>query len=375
MLSAHAILVLDDGELGPVCRVLEELGADFVHLSGDAIPESLQKPRDVLVTSWKRALELPEFHGGYEGCSDDPAWVCVHDLDLLPLRDRLRTIGVDFLVDLGVDLDALRLLFLQLLHQGAEKRQDPRLPVTQRATYWCSGEERDAELVEVSSKGARILVNEMLTGEEPIALSLPEELDEGPRVCLEARVLRCEMVASEPGGPGYSLALEWTDLDGPAESLIDKLLSGRVLGTRVTRLNAPEPQAQQTDVERRSGERWEYRSPVRAVTSVTNVSPHVILGHDLSLEGIRLSHHPSLELGARVALALRGGSGAEPIVLEARVVRHAGREGVGLEFLELGDEQQSRLMQLISELKPIECLRDGSYHDAILVERLGDTRG
>jgi hypothetical protein len=369
--------LLDDGELEPVCRILEDLGVDFVQLSGDAIPRSLEKPRDLLVTSWRRALDLPEFSGGYEGCSDDPTWVCVHELDLMPLRDRLRALGVDFLVDLGVDREALRLLFLQLLHQGAEKRREPRLPLAQRATYWCGGEEREAELVEVSQKGARILVHEMLATDEPIALCLPEELVEGPRQCLEAQVLRCEMVASEPGAPGYSLALEWTNLEGPAEALLENLLSGRVLGTRVTRLGAPEPAHGRPPrgSDRRSSGRREYRSPVRAVTSVTNMSPHVILGRDLSLEGIRLSHHPSLEVGAHVALALHGGSSRGPIVLEARVVRHAGREGVGLEFLDLDDDMRQRLKDLIAELKPIECLRDGSYHDTILVERLGIAGG
>lgn len=284
MLSAHAVLVLDDGDLEPVCRILEDLGVDFVRLSGDAIPRSLERPRDLLVTSWRRALDLPEFRGGYEGCSDDPTWVCVHELDLMPLRDRLRAWGVDFLVDLGVDGEALRLLFLQLLHRGAGKRREPRLPLTQRTPSRYGGGERRAELVEVSQNGARILADEMLAADEPIA----------------------------------------------------------------------------------------YHSPVRAVT---NVSPLVILGRDLSLKGIRLAHHPSLEVGAHVALALHGWSSCGAIVLEARVVRHASREGVGLEFLDLSEDMRQRLKDLIAELKPIECLRDGSYHGTILVERLGIAGG
>ena len=92
-----SILLLDDGELGQVRAELSRLGMDVLQRSGDQIPGSVEKPRDLLITSGRRALLLPEL----EEPQDEPAepvWICIHDGDFPRLRSRLRDLGVHYLV-------------------------------------------------------------------------------------------------------------------------------------------------------------------------------------------------------------------------------------------------------------------------------------
>jgi hypothetical protein len=115
-------LLLDDGELGRVRSVLARLGVEFEHHTGYEGDGGVFRPRQLLVTSVTRAgfaSELETLDG--EAC--DPIWVCAHNQDFLPMRERLRGLGAHYLISSGLDPEAMRLFFLQVLHRGVERRR------------------------------------------------------------------------------------------------------------------------------------------------------------------------------------------------------------------------------------------------------------
>ena len=105
--------------------------------------------------------------------------------------------------------------------------------------------------------------------------------------------------------------------------------------------------------------RVEYAKAVPTLSSIGNSGADVVLGSDLSLQGIRLTPHEGLAVGSRLTLALHGSSRGAPLLLEADVVRDDGDwRGLGLRFVLLSPADRDELAKLIAELKPIESLRD-----------------
>ncbi len=98
-------------------------------------------------------------------------------------------------------------------------------------------------------------------------------------------------------------------------------------------------------------------------------APHVVLGRDLSMTGIRLAAHPSLSVGAHVSIALYGGSGDEPLRVAAEVVREdAG--GFGLNFDPLTPEQQAWLGRVVAQLPQIQSLAGERSSGGWIVSKL-----
>ncbi len=241
MRTAPSILLLDDGELELPCAVLGELGADFAHLKGGEIGGAVASPRHLLVTSLRRAREIPAFEHP-PGEILDPTWVCVADEDFRPLREQLRDLGIHYMVDAELDPESMRLFFLQLL------------------------------------------------------------------------------------GPG-----EGADGEESASS------------------------AQESVDERRTYPRRAYRQKLWAV-GAEDVS--VVLGHDLSLTGIRVEGDPRLAVGDRVELALYGDAQGEPLTVEALAVREETSRGLALRFVNLTPPQTERLQAMLETLPPLESLQD-----------------
>ncbi len=104
--------------------------------------------------------------------------------------------------------------------------------------------------------------------------------------------------------------------------------------------------------------RVEYARAVPTLSSIGNSGADVVLGSDLSLQGIRLAPHEGLAVESRLTLALHGSSRGAPLLLEADVVRDDGERGLGLRFVLLSPADRDELAKLIAELKPIESLRD-----------------
>ena len=169
-----SVLLLDDGELGDVRRLLEDLGVDFVHLRGASISDRLEPPRDLLLTTSRRAQTIPRGTANEGGV---PVRVVVASEEAETLRERLRRDGVDFMVRRPVHSEALRLLVLRALYRGPEKRRAMRVPFGVPVMVRVGTSRRDAVLVELSTGGCRLLTSETLAAGTAVDVTLPPEAD------------------------------------------------------------------------------------------------------------------------------------------------------------------------------------------------------
>ena len=248
------MLLLDDGELDHIHRMLKRLGADYVRLQNRQIRKAVEKPRDLLISSCERTLEMPELESS-EDTPLQPVWVCVHGQDFLPLRERLRELGVHFLVHAALDQESLRLFLLQLLYRGPNQRKQLRLPLGDRIECGVVDAELEVgKLVDLTSGMGRIISPSTADPGATMRIVLPEALGGKEKLELQGPVLRSAECESRAGQPAFSILVRFDGLEGEARDQVDRLVSGEQIGTRVTPLadrpprdpeaHTPEPSAE-----------------------------------------------------------------------------------------------------------------------------------
>ena len=371
MEKSTSVVLLDDGELDRVRVILERLGADFALCRRLASAAEIPRARDVLISTGRRALELGSLARPADG-SPEPLWLCVHGQDFGELRARLRDLGVHYLVHSSVDQETLRLLIAMLLHDRGERRARSRLPLGGEARVRVGVATHSAKLVELSATAARLRVDAPLEAGDWISLELPDELRSAALDVLSGHVSRADAERGAHGRTSWSIAVDLDPLAADANAELEAILRGDHPGTRVSAL-AEAPRKAGRD--RRKAERRAYRRRVAALTAFDSDSPQVVLGHDLSADGIRIARQPGLRVGQRLALGLYGASGGAPLVLEAEVVCDHGARGFGLVFRDVQPEKRRQLEELVETLTPLESLGgDSATGRGLVVSRVLETR-
>ena len=172
---------------------------------------------------------------------------------------------------------------------------------------------------------------------------------------------------------------EQTHGDGAAfeaKTRLNVLLEGDHLGAPVASLERPLDLvdvvgAQEAPAERRRHPRRDYQRRLTAMSLLEDDAHQIVLGSDLSLEGIRIASRPGLTTGSPIRLVLYGRPREEPVLIEAEVVHDYGEQGLGLSFIMLTQEQRQQLENLIAQLPPLEALReDRPDGQCLVVSRL-----
>jgi hypothetical protein len=368
--SAPSVLLLDDGELDRVSNLLAEIGAEFVHLRGNEVHDRFQLPRDLLVTTATRAVWISELDNA-PSWSGSPLWITIHNQDYLPFRERLREIGVHFLVHSAADLEALRLLILYALYGGAEKRDQLRIPVGHDVSFRMGTRTRNATLVELSIHGCRIVAAEEAPSGTRIVITVPEELARGHLFKLPGRVVRAVPEEGEQAGK-FSIAIAFEEMTRGAEAELDSILEGRSIGTLVTPLGeeAPERHAEDDlEGERRRENRSSYG---RKVTALIGEATRILLGRDLSTGGMRIEPRPDLRVGSHIRLAIHGSSREEPIIVPATIIRDDGDQGLALRFLGSEEVIAQYLERLVADEAPVESLSGDDSGRVVVTSLLPD---
>ena len=372
--------MLDDGELGRIRGLLRDLDVDLEHRRGEVSAEDLDGPYEVVFASVRRTL-------AFEGKLDladlpgKPVWIALHGQDFLPLRVRLRKLGVRFLVQSSVSSEALRLLCLHTLHRGPERRRVPRLPVGCAITYRAAdGSALPAQLLDLTREGCRLLADRAVEGDAALAVELPAKLAGGEACMLPGRITRTEPHAD---GARNLLTVTFDDLSTAALELLDAILAGKVIGTVVTQLGeeltedvapltltprstaSPDHGHEVRSAPRRH-RRVEY---TRKVTALLGAGEHAILARDLSIEGMRSEPLPELPIGTALELALYGSSGAEPILVRAVVARDDGPRGTVFRFEPLPAGERARLAGIIAGAPEIRSLAGGEEDARVVISR------
>jgi hypothetical protein len=374
-----SILLVHDGELHDVLEVLETMEVPFLALAGRGIPRRPPRPRSLLLTTASRAIRMPQLQELVRG-SSPPVWIAFHHQDFLPFRERLKRLGVRYLVQSSACSDTVRLLLEYELYRGSERRDAARLPADQRVRYEVGGVGHRGMLLELSAEGCRIRARGTPTPETLVAVHLPPSLGGGRPLVLPGRVVW--VMPPEDGGfdRDAHFAVRFELLPRGARRDLERVLEGGAIGTLVTRLrkrDAPrlgaEPErsseggssrppawpaesgrvAEEAPSDRRRARRGSY---ALEVTARLGPGEAVVMGRDLSVEGIRVKPHASLRPGESVHLALYGGADGSPSIVPATVLRDDGERGVALRFGRLHAEQLRWLEEIVGSLSPVEAL-------------------
>lgn len=356
-----SVLLIDDGELDDVRTLLAQLGAEFVHLRGGQVPSEVEPPSDLFIATTRRALIAEPWPIG----AGAPQKIAVVTEDSNTLRNRLRRAGFDLLIRRPVHPYALRLVLLKGLYSGAERRQDPRVPIGYPVRYRIGLRHRKAWIADLSLSGGRLLVKERLAPGTRLTIQLPSGVTDGRGLSLRGSVLRVSAAGENSGGASYAAAIHFEKLSMNARRRIFNILNDRVHGPAVLpapvgldqRVAVPDPipaAAPATPEDRRKHERVLYE---RAVAT-PGEAQSVLMGRNLSMGGMRIEPHAGLALGDQLELALYGDANESPIRIQAEVV-HDEESGLGLRFLEVAPGVAERLEKLITHLPAVEPLQDG----------------
>ncbi len=369
-MTAPSILIVDDGELDRVQSLVARLQVDWMRCAESEAGVALEMPRDLLITSGPRAMRLPTLSG-----DASPLWLCLYDQDFLPLRERLRDLGVHYLVS-GELAPRTFLLFLrQLLHRGEERRQVRRIPLQCELSIEAGADRRKGLLLELSRESCVFAGEVALPEGQAATVRLPHELCGDAPLLLRGRVIRSARRVGPPTAQDVVSVLRFEALQPDAMARIHQVLTGHALGTQVTPLReepgagreagrwqvAEEPAhaawAPQQG-ERRDAFRHHYARPVEAIRWPGAEGLHAALGRDLSLGGVRVATAPLPDAGSAVTLALYGRDREEPVLVDAEVVW--ARDGeAGLSFGALSPEQRRGLERLLAVSPCAEDLGPG----------------
>jgi len=397
---APGIVLVDDGELDEVVRVLEAGGLAFTRLRGGQIPERVPTPDDVLIVTSRRLEHVasPPATGPER---DKPLRIVAVSDDSPALRRRLRRQRIHLLVRLPASRETWRLLIARALYQGEDRREDARVATEVPIEV----AQRGAVLVDLSNRGCRIESSAELAVGDVVRFAIPGRSlpDRAPSpLSLSGRVRRIARLADSDRriyavvfdaelprttrrrltdvinhwGSGDAEGGHAVHVDGPAipacrlPSLPDLMLDDetdppvRANGEIAIELRPATPAmpadppeaAAKPPGERRSGPRGAYPSLLRAANADHSLA---LVGRDLSARGMRIERHPGLMLGDRFRLALHGPTLAHPLTLDATVVRDDADEGMALAFIGVSKQTAVVLEKLVACLPDVESLADG----------------
>src|SRR4030095_7069972 len=124
-----------------------------------------------------------------------PLWVCIYDQDFLPLRERLRELGVHYLVSGELAPHAFELFLRQLLNRGEERRSLRRIPLQCDVQLAVGRERGGARMLELSRESCVISARRPLTAGQPVSLRLPAEHTGDEDLEVSGSVIRANGVA------------------------------------------------------------------------------------------------------------------------------------------------------------------------------------
>jgi hypothetical protein len=221
-----SVVLVDDGELDDVRDLLGELGIEFAHLRGGAVPKRIEAPRDLFLATPRRAALARPWPHSADGLLR-PVRIAFVDEDSPTARSALRKLGFAYLVRRPVHPVALRLLVLRALYQGDERRGDARVPVGVDVTLRTGLRRRDALLADLSRGGCRLVTDRALPAGAKITLHLPRELIGESDLSLVGQILRCERDAHALADGGFQIAVRFQEPKSADRARLERFLARR----------------------------------------------------------------------------------------------------------------------------------------------------
>lgn len=357
------VLLLHEGELTDVGGLLGELGVSWVE--GRSAQSHAGSPGLVIGTPASLLRWDNDGHGA--------ARIAVCDGGGRTVERKLAADGVDFILRRPVHPAALRLLIHHLIYRGPERRRLRRVSAAHPVKFRTGSFpgrlfSRKGLLLEFSVGGCQLLTQSALKDGQALQVDLPAELGLGRKLKVNGRVVR--MLPAPAGSEReFVAAVDFGDL---APEVRQRLAAGVV--ARARRAPAPEPERREPEVqeldtsprERRQQPRGHY---TKAVHGKVGENTLVLMGSDLSPDGMHVEPEPSLSLGARLTLDLYGHCDIPPLRIQASVARDDGERGLYLAFQNLWPGAPALLERLIKTLPLIARNTENGLVITEVVER------
>lgn len=314
-------LILDDGRLGEVRTALRDLGVAFLEAESGAEPLPEDGEFALLVTTPARARTLPR----------GPAAPRHHLHLVVADRDGRAIEGVrcDFLMQRPVCPEVLRLLLERADYEGPERRRVKRVAIGIPIRLHQDGHTRDLVMVQLSAGGCGLVSARPLDPGASVRVELAADLTHPRRLELRGRVLGSRSVRTADG-ENFDVSIAFEPLSLGDRVTLRALMAGQPLDFhpgRATRAAGDAPR----------------RGTLRRAVAGHSGAARVVIGRDLTPDGLHLERDPTLEAGLRLELAIHAGGGDGPIPVGGVVEADDGDEGWRLAFVDLAPEAKARL--------------------------------
>jgi hypothetical protein len=394
--------------------MLEHARIPFGRVRGSSIVPGMQGPTDLLIATPRRIHAVSGVNDGHPRDSA-PVRIVVTNEDSNSLRNQLRKVGFDYIVRRPVHPEALRLLIFHALYAGEERRTEPRVGIGVEVTFSSGLIPRRGVLADLSTRGCRLLLRRPIENGKRIKLHIPESLGASEQIALRGRVVRSVYEDRNEDAGFFSVGILFEKVSNVArqeiEWIIEECSKGPLsLGSHEIREGdgaidfdaraireipaanlrsdpryeqdtppgppiaeargaietdrppeSPEPTPVHTA---HTPESLENRRQIRRAAFEAKVPAfgsralRVLVGRDLSIEGMRVEASPELEVGDRLHLALYGDPDDEPFLIWATVGRDDGMRGMAINFDELHPVVAEKLERLVGSLPAVESLHD-----------------
>jgi hypothetical protein len=351
-------------------------------MRASAIRSSIEKPHDLLIMSWNPTRELPTLHDNPEGA--EPSRICLHSQDFLPFRERVRELGVDYLVQSALDEQSLRLFLLHRLHRGPERRVHLRLPLGGNVAVRYGDVEERVKLAELSNTACRVITTQEVLVGNSVRMTLSRGMGVQGELELAGQVIRSAECEAPGGRIQFSTVIRFGQLDESARAELDKVTGGQKIEIPVTqRHSRPKPsnEAQpatplanhESHAPEAPGEgnsecaaappandqREEARLSYAGRVALIGEGGGLALGRDLSTSGVCIAATQSAAVGNRLTIALYGDPRGEPVLVESTVMRVDAGE-LALRFDDLNPGQHTAITALLLGPSMVESLGPGA---------------
>lgn len=373
-------LLVHDGELDDLRTLLEEVGTPFVERRGGLGPEDREIRWELVIATPKLMLELNLRAATYE-----PQQLAILEQDSRTLRNSLRRAGITQIVRRPVHRAALRALIVHALYRGPEKRRATRVSIGAPVRFRAGWRQRPAILADLSVGGCRLLTGHPTERGASFALQIPGDVAGGKAFSVKARTLQAgpadgappgtqtvtarfenvsrrqherlrAVVAAHSDGPAVYCgagALPSSGVRGPAPERVSLEPATATACASASVGAAPECAIEAVEpAERREAARCEIE---QRVVALGEEATRVLMGHEISVGGMRVQPCPGLEIGMELDLAVHVDERDRPLVVRARVHRDDGERGLVLRFHELDAEVCHYLNDLMDRLPVVDA--------------------
>jgi hypothetical protein len=370
--EAGPILLIHDGELEDVGEVLAQAGIPFEEKPPN--PQSTGSYLGAPLVISGSPFLLDQLRTGQ--VANGPR-MAILDGESRTARSMLARGGIEWMVRRPVHPAALRLLVLHCLYAGPEKRRSTRVSIGAKVKFR-SGWRRGAGILEeLSERDCRILSQRVISIGAHVKVRLPGEIGGGKPLGLSGRVVRTaaapyakhtseiclvfeslvaadvarlgKIVAAHRRGPavmerGDRDALQRRDRPQTPRSMI---AVGDAPDTALAPGEAPEGSIDEGSSDRRGQARHPFD---RRIIATDEQATRVLVGRDISLGGMRINPTPTLALGDTLQIAVHVSGQETPLVLNVRVARDDGPEGLLLHFEDLSLTASAYLQEVLANL-------------------------